>query len=534
MGDVSGSSRLASSLLSPDFSLFANPQILQIAQGQTQRTILTVTSINGFNGNVSLTENTVPQITTAVSSSIVPVTPNMPGDSTMFVIVPPSLPPGGYNIAVIGTSGSISENTTVHVTVTQSTGQPDFYLSVNTTALSIPQGQSGTATITAYSVNGFSGTIKLGAQTGLPTPSFNPENLTLLVNGSANSTMTVTLLAGTMTGVYSILVSGRIGALSHFTSVTVTVTPPPNQPPVPRFTFTPTNPVSGDLVLFNASASYDPDGTVTGYLWTWGDGQSGSGVHASHVYNSPGSYSTTLAITDNGGAMSRLSRYVAIAPGPLSVNIATEPSPPTGIAPLTVGFNATARGGLGPYMYSWDFGDGRQGSGQQTSHTYTAQGNYNVSITVTDSQAPRATSTVNIPVSVHPATGSLTVTVKDSGGKLIAGAAVKITSGPTGQSLPPAQTTSGDGTVTFSGLLPGTYTYQLSASGYSGTVTTSTTVTAGQTQTSSATLSKAQPAVTAPADYTIVYVAAGVGVLVAILGFFLALRWRRGSKPVTA
>src|SRR5206468_5215169 len=47
-----------------------------------------------------------------------------------------------------------------------------------------------------------------------------------------------------------------------------------NRPPVAAFTST----CSGLTCGFNASSSYDPDGTIASYAWTFGDGTTGAGV----------------------------------------------------------------------------------------------------------------------------------------------------------------------------------------------------------------------------------------------------------------
>jgi len=46
----------------------------------------------------------------------------------------------------------------------------------------------------------------------------------------------------------------------------------PNQAPIASFTFSPSNPLLYDIVTFNASASYDPDGSIVSYAWDFGDG----------------------------------------------------------------------------------------------------------------------------------------------------------------------------------------------------------------------------------------------------------------------
>jgi glucose/arabinose dehydrogenase len=68
---------------------------------------------------------------------------------------------------------------------------------------------------------------------------------------------------------------------------------------------------------------------------------------------------------------------------PTAVATAT---PGNGLAPLTVSFsgsNSTDPDG-DPLIYSWDFGDGQTATGSDVTHTYTADGQYSVVLTVND------------------------------------------------------------------------------------------------------------------------------------------------------
>jgi PKD repeat protein len=53
---------------------------------------------------------------------------------------------------------------------------------------------------------------------------------------------------------------------------------------------------------FDAHSSYDPDGTIVSYNWNFGDGETGSGITASHTYAASGTYTVTLTVEDNLGA----------------------------------------------------------------------------------------------------------------------------------------------------------------------------------------------------------------------------------------
>ena len=58
-------------------------------------------------------------------------------------------------------------------------------------------------------------------------------------------------------------------------------------------------------IHFNGSGSYDPDGTIVSYLWTFGDGNNATGATPTHTYAQNGTYTVTLTVADNGGATNK-------------------------------------------------------------------------------------------------------------------------------------------------------------------------------------------------------------------------------------
>lgn len=74
----------------------------------------------------------------------------------------------------------------------------------------------------------------------------------------------------------------------------------PDQSPLP--TFVTTQSKSGGPVTFNGAGSLDLDGTVTGFSWTFGDGATlAGGSTVTHKYAKGGTYTASLAVTDNEG-----------------------------------------------------------------------------------------------------------------------------------------------------------------------------------------------------------------------------------------
>lgn len=91
-----------------------------------------------------------------------------------------------------------------------------------------------------------------------------------------------------------------------------------NSPPRASFTATP---ISGEAPLsvsFNASNSYDSDGSIAIYEWSFGDGESAFGVTVSHTYTSPGSYLVQLVVTDQQGALDSAAKTITVLEPTLS------------------------------------------------------------------------------------------------------------------------------------------------------------------------------------------------------------------------
>jgi len=84
------------------------------------------------------------------------------------------------------------------------------------------------------------------------------------------------------------------------------------EPPVADFVV-PGNISANQTIVFDASGSFDEDGVVVYYNWDFGDGEKGSGVTPSHVYENPGQYIVTLVVTDDNGNTYSKSIIVTIA-----------------------------------------------------------------------------------------------------------------------------------------------------------------------------------------------------------------------------
>ncbi len=77
-----------------------------------------------------------------------------------------------------------------------------------------------------------------------------------------------------------------------------------SQPPVARFTADPFPEVQqGKPGNFDASNSFDPDGVIVSYIWSFGDGfwEETEDPRVSHTYDEPGEYYVQLVVEDDYG-----------------------------------------------------------------------------------------------------------------------------------------------------------------------------------------------------------------------------------------
>jgi PKD repeat protein len=85
-----------------------------------------------------------------------------------------------------------------------------------------------------------------------------------------------------------------------------------NARPIANFSWNLTSLFINETILFNASNSYDPDGTISQYKWFFGDGFNDSGVMVNRTFSSSGIFPVNLTVTDNNGAVGSLVRNITI------------------------------------------------------------------------------------------------------------------------------------------------------------------------------------------------------------------------------
>jgi subtilase family serine protease len=199
-----------------NFSLSASPSTVTVVQGASVSTAITVTPLNGFNGNVTLAASDLPAGVTAVFN------PNSTASgSTLTFTASLVAASGSVTVTVTGTSGSLSNQTKLTLVVSPA---GNYTLSASPNTLSVAQGSQVTSSIMITPANGFSGAVSLSAS-GLPsgvTASFNP------VSTTGTSTLTLTAGSSAATGTFTVTINGVSGNLNRSTTISLTVTPAPN------------------------------------------------------------------------------------------------------------------------------------------------------------------------------------------------------------------------------------------------------------------------------------------------------------------
>lgn len=116
-------------------------------------------------------------------------------------------------------------------------------------------------------------------------------------------------------GIHTITVSATdSGGRNASASITLTVTPGANNlPPVALLTGPSTGQATQSLA-FDGSTSNDPDGTITSWRFTFSDGspEVTGANQTSHAFASAGTFTVTLTVTDDRGAMSSTSLTVTV------------------------------------------------------------------------------------------------------------------------------------------------------------------------------------------------------------------------------
>ena len=305
------------------------------------------------------------------------------------------------------------------------TSTPSFSLNASPSSVAVTQSSSGTSTISVVPVNGFNGTVTLGAS-GLPTGvtagfSPNPTGTSSTLTFTASSTATV--------GTVTVTITGTSGSLTATTDVSLTVnsattanfslSASPNTLSVApggtgrtAITITPTG-------GFTGTVSFAASGLPTGVTAAFSPKTSTTGTHLSlKVASTATAGTSTITVTGTSGAL---------------VNTTTISLTITG---------GTGGGGFTLAASPLQIKVTEGGASATTTITVTPSGGFSGNVTLSASGVPSGvtaafspnptatTSTLTFTASSTATTGRATITITGTSGSSSATAKVSLTVSP--------------------------------------------------------------------------------------------------------
>ncbi len=289
------------------------------------------------------------------------------------------LVPNAYNVTLMVTTsrGAMSAPTTKSIAVGQSASPTAAFV------FSPSQPSVGTSVV-------------FNATQATAAPGHNIVSYTWIFGDGATGTGSLATHTFTSAGTYNVTLTttddaGQKGTSSTGVAVANASSGGGGGATAASFITSPSSPVVGQSVFFNASASTAATGkTISGYQWNFGDGTTLSVGTSSttHTFSTPGTFTVSLTVTDSGGTTATTTNNVIVtslgAAAP-TARFTSSPSQPA--LNQTVFFNAstsTAGSGHTIQTYAWDFGDGSTATGQTAQHAHPRAGIYTVTLTVTD------------------------------------------------------------------------------------------------------------------------------------------------------
>ncbi|WP_222430279.1 PKD domain-containing protein [Maribacter sp. MAR_2009_72] len=211
-------------------------------------------------------------------------------------------------------------------------------------------------------------------------------------------------------------------------TITITVNDAANQMPVAVIE---ADPISGSAPLevqFTGSNSTD-DGTLE-YAWDFDDGATSTLDNPTHIFTNSGTFDVTLTVTDEFNETDSEAITITVNDTANQMPQAViDANPISGNAPLDVQFSASNSTDDDEIVsYIWSFDDGNTASGENVSHTFQTIKDYEVTLTVTDSNGASDTESIIISVNdldnqppvakieANPLSGNAPLLIEFSGG----------------------------------------------------------------------------------------------------------------------
>lgn len=226
---------------SRDYQISADPYQITLQRGKTVNANITVTSLNGFAGTLSLAANSynIP-IGFVLNPTSVTLTAGQSAKSQLTFSIPSTITLQSYYVTVFAYNATSSRATSVNLTpqfqsTPPPTAGPDFAVSAAPSSLALSRGGTANSTISLSSLSGFKGSLTLTASlaylyppctVNCLTPTLSTSTVVLTAGGTATSGLSVYAPPGLSPGYYPVVVTATNGTIFRSTTVYVTVVVP--------------------------------------------------------------------------------------------------------------------------------------------------------------------------------------------------------------------------------------------------------------------------------------------------------------------
>ena len=227
-----GSFKLSNCTGTPDFTISASASPLTFTQGTGGTTTsgsVALTSLNGFNGTVTLTPAGAcgtNEITCTLGSTLIPLSSGGSANSSLSIVVANTTPANSYTVTINGSSTSpvLNHSTSLTLVVSPPVTAADFAITPSATSITVKRGSSGSVT---YSISGknASSSVSLSVS-GVPSRtsgSFSPNPVTTSTTSAVSSKLTIKPNWIAPRGTYPLTITGNNGIYMHNATLTLTI-----------------------------------------------------------------------------------------------------------------------------------------------------------------------------------------------------------------------------------------------------------------------------------------------------------------------
>lgn len=283
---------------------------------------------------------------------------------------------------------------TVVIATQEGDAAPNLYVETADIVPEVPQPTKGTTSTVDVTVHNGGDTNATGFYVKLRDTTASSDLGTMgPYNLTANSSIDISFtwdLTGASGGKHTLQATADPTSdvtESDETDNTATVDVTVNLPPVANAASDMGFAYTGLEIGYSSAGSSDPDGTISNYLWYFGDGVTEEGYNVSHAYNdgepTPGkTYNVTLVITDEDGGLASKTISVRIynrIPTAKASDVTVNTMTPTSIS----GASSTDPDGK-VTKFRWSLHNGSVLWGSPIVVSYADDGRYRIGLTVWD------------------------------------------------------------------------------------------------------------------------------------------------------